>query len=395
MRFTIPKSFLTRAALSLLLCPAPDIALAASRSAKDAEQARAVLGAKALGLLHGAMVHEDSEVRVMAAEQWGPVGNPAAVPILQRALKDASPYVRIAAAGSLLELGDSSGVKVVEAAAMPPVKGAKVDGVLGAMEELRAIARGKIRSTAVRALGRMAVPESLPILRRAALDSDASVRDAAAAGLARLGDSTALERLSKALTDDDPAVRAKAVEALSEAATPAVVALVKPLAEDPVYQVRAAVMEALGGSGSPLVLPELLAGLRDQNELVRSRAVASLGRLNTPAAGQYLEEAKRGSANVYMELLAVAGLARLGEPVDLAPARRALYQPDVDTRLLAVEVLEAAAGRARLKASDSDETAALEDLETALDDAEMKVRVAAAAALVRRLQKAQKSAAPK
>ncbi|MBI3297521.1 MAG: HEAT repeat domain-containing protein [Elusimicrobia bacterium] len=352
------------------------------------EQARAALGAKALGLLHRAMVHEDSEARVMAAEQWGPVGNPAARSLLRRALKDASPYVRIAAAGSLLELGDSSGVKVVEAAALEGPRGAKTDGPLAAMEELRAIARNKIRATAIRALAHMAVPEALPTLRKAYGEGDAAVRDAAAAGLARLGDSTALDRLSKALADEDPGVRTKAVQALTDAATPAVVALVKPLAEDPVYQVRAAVMEALGESGSPLVLPELLGGLRDQNEMVRSKAVAALGRLGTPAAGQYLEEAKKGAANVYMELLAVAGLARLGEPVDLAPARRALYQPDVDTRLLAVEVLEAAAGRARAKSSEADETAALEDLETALDDAEMKVRVRAAAALVRLLQKA-------
>ena len=323
----------------------------------------------------------------MAAEQWGPIGNPAAKSMLQRALKDQSAYVRVAAAGSLLELSDPSGVKAVEAVVLDAPEGAVSAGSLGALEEMRAIARNKTRAWAIKALAGMAVPETLPTLRKAAEDRDASVRDAAAAALARLGDSAALERLSSALRSEDPALRAKAVGALAGVGTPAVIALLKPMAQDPVYQVRASVMEALGESGSPLVLPELLGGVKDQNELVRSKAVAALGRLGVPGAVQYLEEAKRQASNVYIELLAVAGLARLGEAVDIAPARRALYQSDADTRLLAVEVLEAAAGRAIRGQDAAGEKAALEDLETALDDSEMRVRVRAAAALVRVLQK--------
>ncbi|MBI5594514.1 MAG: HEAT repeat domain-containing protein [Elusimicrobia bacterium] len=368
----------------------PCACAASGPSAKAAEEARSALGAKALGLLHKAMVHEDSEVRVMAAEQWGPIGNPAAKSVLQRALKDPSAYVRIAAAGSLLELSDPSGVKAVEAVVLESPGPAAAEGALGALEEMRSIARNKTRAWAIQALAGMKVPETLPTLRKAAEDPDAAVRDAAAAGLARLGDSAAMGRLSSALASQDPALRTKAVEALSGVGTPAVVALLKPLAEDTVYQVRAAVMGALGESGSPLVLPELLGGVKDQNELVRSKAVAALGRLGVPGAVQYLEKAKRQASNVYIELLAVAGLARLGETVDLAPARRALYQPDADTRLLAVEVLEAAAGRAIAGADQAAEKAALEDLETALDDAEMRVRVRAAAALVRVLQKTPK-----
>ncbi len=387
MELTTPQSILARWGLFFLVCAVPAAAAPGRRSIKEVEQARSFLGAKALGLLHTAMVHEDSEVRVMAAEQWGPIGNPAAVPVLQRALKDSNLYVRIAAAGSLLELGDQSGVQAVEGAAAAATKPSEVKGALGALEEMRAIARNKQRITAIQALAHMGAPSSLSVVRQAAKDADAAVRDAAAAALARLGDSAALERLVAGLSSDDPAIRAKAASALSDAGTPAVLDKLKRLAEDPAYQVRAAVMEALGESGNALVLPELLGGIRDQNDMVRAKAVAALGRLGTPAAAQYLEEARHAASTVYMELLATAGLARLGEPVDRAPARRALYQPDADTRLLAVEVLEAVAARAKAKGSEPDERAALEDLETALDDAQMRVRVRAAAALVRRLQK--------
>lgn len=385
---TLPKSLIRVFLLSWVMCAAPSARAAQAGSETEAEKARAVLGARALGLLHSAMVHEDSDVRVMAAEQWGPIGNPAAKPVLARALKDPIPAVRIAAAGSLLELGDASGVKVVEAIANAAPPATKAQGALGALEELKAVARNKTRSLALRALAHMGSPESLPALRKAAQDPDPAVKDSAAAGLARLGDSQALDRLFGGLDSDDPALRAKAAAALSESATPAVVEKLRLLAKDPVYHVRAAVMEALGSSGSPLVLPLLVAGADDQNELVRSKAVAALGRLGQPGAAQYLEEARKRAPNVYMELLAVAGLARLGEPIDNSAARRALYQPDADTKLLAVEVLEASATRARAKGSEIEEKAALEDLENALDDAEMKVRVRAAAGLVRRLQKA-------
>lgn len=389
------KSLIGVFLLCWVMC-APLCARAApAASDVDAEKAAAALGARALGLLHTAMVHEDSDVRVMAAEQWGPIGNPAAKPVLQRALKDPIPAVRIAAAGSLLELGDSSGVKVVEAVALAAPPPRKETGALGALEELKAVARNKTRALALRALAHMGSPESLPALRKAALDPDPAVRDAAAAGLARLGDSQALDRLFASLESEDPAVRVKAVEALSEAGTPAVVEKLRPLAEDDVSNVRAEAMEALGASGSTLVLPLLVAGAEDQNERVRAKAVAAMGRLGQPAAAQYLEEARKKAPNVYMELLAVAGLARLGEPVDNSAARRALYQSDADTKLLAVEVLEAAAARGRAKGLAKDERAALEDLETAMDAAEMKVRVRAAAGLVRRLQKPPKKAGPK
>lgn len=387
MRLTTAKSIPLAFLLSWGVC-APPSALAAKPRPDEAERERAALGARALGLLHTAMVHEDSDVRLMAAEQWGPIGNPAAKPVLARALKDPVPGVRIAAAGSLLELGDPSGVKVVADIALAAPAPAKADGPLGALEELKAVAKNKQRALALRALAHMGHPDGLEALRKAAKDPDGAVRDAAAAGLARLGDSQALDRLFNGLASDDPALRAKAAEALSEAGTTAVMEKLRLLADDPVYTVRAAVMQALGATGSPLVLPLLVAGADDQNELVRSKAVAAMGALGQPAAAQYLEEARKRAGNVYMELLAVAGLARLGEPIDNSAARRALYQNDDDTKLLAVEVLEASAARARAKGSEKEEKAALEDLENALDDAAMKVRVRAAAALVRRLQKA-------
>ena len=350
--------------------------LGRASSREDAQARRDAAGSKALAILYSALNHEDPDTRVLSAEQWGLIGNRAAVPVLRRALSDPNPYVRIAAAGSLYQLGDSSGVAHVEAIVAQAPKAPAREDALGALEQMRAIAHNKVRVVAIRALSLMGKTSSVEVLRTALRDKDGAVRDAAATALARLGVDDTLERFVSALEDEDPAVRAKAVGSLGEVATPATVNYLKPFAEDPSYQVRAAVMSALGETASVLALPELLGGLKDQNELVRAKAAAALGRIESPSAIAPLQECLRTAPSVYFELLATAGLARLGQTVDVSAAQRSLAQPDADTRLLAVEVLETVGG-----------DAAVENLEFALEDLELRVRVRAAAALVKLTQR--------
>jgi len=70
-------------------------------------------------------------------------------------------------------------------------------------------------------------------------------------------------------------------------------------------------------------------------------------------------------------------MARLGEPVGLPVAQRALSQKDADTRLLAVDVLES------LGAAEGSTAAVMENLEAALGDDDMRVRVRGAGALLK------------
>jgi len=341
------------------------------------EDPRTAAGAKALGMLYSAMLDRDNELRVLASEQWGPIGNPAAKNVLRNALKDKDPYVRIAAAGSLVQLGDKSGVAEIEKIAGTAPAAPKVSGdALGALDEMRALARNKVRVVAIRALGRIGEPSSQKTLRGALGDRDGSVRDAASVALARQGDVQEVSRLLAALEDEDPAIRISAVKGLGETGSPEAVKAVRPLAEDPNSQVRAAVMEALGECGSILALADIQAGSTDQNELVRSKAVAALGRLQNPAATQFLTAARSGASNAFIELLATAGLARLGETVDLSTARRALQRGDPDVRILAIEVMETVGG-----------VEAEESLQAELEDPEGRVRVRAAAALVKLLKR--------
>jgi HEAT repeat protein len=319
------------------------------------------------------MRDDNSEVRVLASEQWGPIGNPAALGMLREALTDRDPYVRIAAAGSLYSLKDRQGVRVLESmVAKEPAAASAADP----LAQMRAIAANKVRVVALRQLGRIGREESEAIAKRALRDSNGQVRDAAATMLARFGDERRLNRFVMALESSDAGVRLQAVRALEDVATPATVRFLKPLVKDEAPSVRAAVMSALGAVGGKGVRLSIEKGLEDENALVRSKALAAIGRLGLPETKATLLKILEKPESPFMELLAVAGLARLGAQVDAVVARRALRQSDADVRLLAVEVLEARGGPGDIAS-----------LKTALGDGAPRVRVRAAAALVRLLQR--------
>lgn len=329
-------------------------------------------GKRALAVLTEAMKNKSSDVRVIATEQWGPIGNPAALGLLRKAIEDKDPYVRIAAAGSLYQLKDRRGLPILESmvkkAPLPPAPG-------NPLSQLRSIAANKVRVVALRALGRIGRDASERVAKLALNDSDGQVRDAAATMLARFGDERRLNSFVMALESDDAGVRLQAVRALGEVATKETIVYLKPVADDNDYYVRAAVMDALGAVGGESVRLLIEEKLKDENALVRSKALTALGALGLAKAKPALKKILEKPESPYLELLAVAGLARIGVKVDAVIARKALRQSDADVRLLAVEVLEVRGGPGDILA-----------LKTALGDRTARVRVAAAAALVRLLQ---------
>jgi HEAT repeat protein len=368
---TSPKSFRKCLALCLVAAAcAPSLAAEAPpRSGREAA------AAKAFGLLTTAMRNDDRDVRALAARQWGRIGNAAALDMLSKALKDDSPFVRLAAAKSLQALGDASGVGPVEEivghAPKLPEKGKKLSDA----EMMLFAAINKVRAEAVRVLAEISrSTSSKEVLRKALADADGRVRDASAVALARLGDGTGLDDFAEALGSEDPAIRVQAAQALGDSGLPAYAERVGALADDTEWQVRCEAMSALGRLGGEGALPGLRKGLEDQNELVRSKAVEALGAVGSKDALPWLRDARSKAGNVYVELQAIAAMIRVGErtQTDASVAQRALSQRDADTRMLGVEVLEELGG-----------DAAMENLETELGDEDSRVRVRAAAALLR------------
>ncbi|MBI4425596.1 MAG: HEAT repeat domain-containing protein [Elusimicrobia bacterium] len=344
------------------------------------EARRKALGARALGILQEATRDAEGDVRALAAEVFGAAGNAAAVPLLKRMLEDKDRFVRVAAAESLARLGDPDGVPSLERLAFDrPSEAAK--GPMGALEELKALPRAQARAAAIRSLARLESRSSERVLRRARRDRIGVVRDAAGAALARLGDPDELRSFARGLADPDEGVRAAAAAALGEIARPQAIGALAAASRDASPQVRSSVLRALGAAASGASLAEGAAamssvrrGLRDESELVQAAAIEALGRSGLPGVGPVLRAAREEARSPYLQLLALDGLARLDKEIDLPLVERGLTQPDIDSRLLAIRVLESARTEG-----------AVELLESALEHAEARVRVHAAAALVKRL----------
>src|SRR5687768_1070187 len=75
---------------------------------------------------------------------------------------------------------------------------------------------GRVRRRAALAIGRVGLPEGIPLLTPMLADADLDVRAAAAFALGLIGDAAAADILIKALADPAPLVRGRAAEALGQ-----------------------------------------------------------------------------------------------------------------------------------------------------------------------------------
>ncbi|MBI4060406.1 MAG: HEAT repeat domain-containing protein [Elusimicrobia bacterium] len=350
----------------------PFFAQAAKPVAKPAAALHAELGREALALLSEAGTDPDPEARASAAAAWGKLKNPAAAPHLKRALTDANPDVRIAAAASLYGLGLVDGLTNL----IDETKTAGGATPRTPAQELRRLARDGARARAVLKLGEIAGDGARAALRSAHRDPDGAVRDAAAIALARLGDDTAAPFLN-AIADADEAVRASAARSLGLIGREGREILVRLASEDVSAAVRAEACGALGSFADPGSLAALAAALKDKNGRVRLAATRALARRDEPESTAALKAALEKAPPPELALIALAGLAARGEEADLALPELTLGQDDVELRSLAVRVLAAARS-----------PQALAPLAKAMrEDASSRVRVEAAAAIIVRLRR--------
>lgn len=123
----------------------------------------------------------------------------------------------------ILHLEDSRLLRiepVAPAVPAPPVKGrtAKPTPPAPAIELATYLndPEGRVRRRAALAVGRVGLPDGIPLLTPLLADADPDVRAAAAFALGLIGDDAAADSLIKALTDPAPLVRGRAAEALGQ-----------------------------------------------------------------------------------------------------------------------------------------------------------------------------------
>ncbi len=363
----------------LLLAASPAFLPLSAQAAKTAVVAkstaavRAELGREAVAALSSSGADPDPEVRATVAATWGLLGNRAAIPFLKRALTDANPDVRIAAAASLYKLGEVDGlVNLIDetktSGGAPPTTPA---------QELRRMARDAARARAVLKLGEIAGENARAAILSAHKDPEGEVRDAAAIALARLGDVDSSAPFLSAAADTDETVRASAARSLGLIGREGRDILGKLAAADASVDVRSEACAALGSFTDPASTAILTAAVKDKSGRVRLAAVRSLARRAEPDSTAALKALLEKAPQAELALTALAGLAERGEETDIGLADLTLGQGDPELKSLAVRVLSAAK-----------RPEALELLTKAMrGDASRRIRVEAAAAVIARLRR--------
>lgn len=358
----------------MLLAAAAGARAADSSVASSTAPSAAVLGRRAVAALTRALADEDAEVRAAAASAFGELGNRAAGPLLRRTLKDRSASVRIEAAFALHRLGEGDAVSLIDAVISKLADAG--DGGSGA-DEMRRLARTKARILGVERLAEIGGERVVAVFERLLKDESGAVRDATAIALARLGLEEFAAPFVEAVRSEDEAVRSAAVEALGRIGAPAHLSTIEVAAADASVPVRAAAMRALARFSTADSARLLAAGVKDKDARVRSHALSALSRLTDRDSSPLLRQTLKSSEAIEHQLKCLAGLARRGDRIELGVVEAGLLQKDFDLRLLAVDALSASEGEAS--------TALLSRVVE--NDADRRVRVRAAAALVRRLAK--------
>jgi HEAT repeat protein len=334
--------------------------------------APAALGREAIAVLSALGGDSDAEVRASVAAEWGNLGNRAAIARLKKTLSDDRADVRIAAAASLIALGDVQGLVALIDETKPISSGAAASPA----DELRRMARDAARARAVLKLGEAAKGSALETLRTALGDEAGEVRDAAAVALARLGLGDSAQFLAAA-ADPDEGVRSAGAKALGLIGREGLRELSRLAASDASANVRAEAALALANFRDPKALEVLVAALADKNTRVRLNAARALARQSASASTAALKKLLDQAPPAELALVASAALARRGQDPDLELAEMTLGQRDPDLKALAVAAL-AASSRPRAR----------EILSNAMrSDPDARVRAAAAAAIVAQLRK--------
>ena len=157
-----------------------------------------------------------------------------------------------------------------------------------------------------------------PLLIRTLRDGTPRARFWAARILGEIRDPRATRSLCEALSDPDADVRSSATWALGMVADRATASAVAPLLEDPAWYVRAHAAESLGKIGDPRNVNALGMALRDHSWWVRKNALDALVLLGEPSKA-VLFDALEGDDRFARDS-AVEALASLGITA-LAPSR--------------------------------------------------------------------------
>jgi HEAT repeat protein len=236
------------------------------------------------------------EVRIVATRALGKAGSTGAAAILLRSLSRADPVPDGIIASALLELGPEAVPALREALAGKRAGGrrqrAMAANVLGLLDDMGSwpglvanVASGdlEVRASAVRALGRLGVPQAAEAIAASlAPDEDPGLRAAAARALGRIGNPDSAPALARCLDDPHYWVAHNAAGALAAMGNAGVAELSRAASGQ--------------GRGAAHAREALARRALAHGDLPPVRAVAAVPAHPVPGAGAGLAHARGGHA---------------------------------------------------------------------------------------------------
>ncbi len=192
-----------------------------------------------------------------------------------------------------------------------------------------------LRRTAADALGELATPGAVAVLRRLYY-TDAEGRRLALSGLRRTGDKTALLCYLDAVASPDPSLRDQGIGGLGELRTPTILPSLRTFLKkekDPLFALNIA--RALAAAGDKAGLAYLKTKLTDKQEQVRDAAAGLLGTLDDPSVIPLLRRALTADPSVIVRTTAAASLIHFKDPSGLPCVQEAFDDIDFRIRLAA------------------------------------------------------------
>jgi HEAT repeat protein len=236
--------------------------------------AQSIVNAKMVAALPLLMEHRldpNPEVREKIIQIFGAIGGSGQLAAVADATSDTEPTVQLTAVTALRQLRDRGGL----------------DKLIGKISD----PNPHVRAAAIRALGdmgdRTVCPKLIPHLR----DESGYVRSAAAEALGKLGDRSSIAPLIQVLAGEQPAENTNAVSGLIIGTGTGALAEFTQLTE---VQQKARAVEALGVLRATEAVDSIVKfGLQDKDPILRAVSAYSLGQIRDTRAVEPLQDAVR------------------------------------------------------------------------------------------------------
>jgi HEAT repeat protein len=182
------------------------------------------------------------------------------------------------------------------------------------------------------------VPAGEPIIAEMLRHRDRVVRENAARLISEQPNASDFRALIRATDDSDPTVRAYCAHALGQLGDRAALKPLFRLLSDDNWLVRAEAASALGRMGDPRAVSWLVQLLADSDDYARYSVTTALHDLADESSHSVLRSAFESGGPTQQLAIAVV-LAKLHDPVALAPLTRAVQDKDAGVRRLVAQAL--------------------------------------------------------